>query len=161
MYREIIVRDEKGNIKRHTHEHLLTEKQWLKKQRQLRKNAVGECIRWTNHYGGGQALYFSEEQTKAISKTERMRREKAKKRQKWRKRKNDSWSLSMRMQGPHINGYMIVIERLFILIMASILKNTAMIMITAQMIHSIWPPCHTTTISNAIPSLLMMMNMNG
>lgn len=78
MYREIIIRDEKGNIKRHTNEHLLTEKQWLKKQRQLRKNAVGECIRWTNHYGGGQALYFSEEQTKVMSKTEQRRRKKAK-----------------------------------------------------------------------------------
>ncbi|WP_270361157.1 hypothetical protein [Limosilactobacillus mucosae] len=79
MYREIIIRDEKGNIKRHTNEHLLTEKQWLKKQRQLRKNATGEWISWTNQYGGGQALYFSEKETKAISKTERIRREKAKK----------------------------------------------------------------------------------
>ena len=67
MYREIIIKDEKGNIKRHTYEHLLTEKQWLKKQRQLRKKAVGEWIRWSNHYGGGQALYFSEEQTKVMS----------------------------------------------------------------------------------------------
>ena len=49
MYREIIIKDEKGNIKRHTYEHLLTEKQWLKKQRQLRKKAVGEWIRWSNH----------------------------------------------------------------------------------------------------------------
>lgn len=48
MYREIIIKDEKGNIKRHTYEHLLTEKQWLKKQRQLRKKAVGEWIRWSN-----------------------------------------------------------------------------------------------------------------
>lgn len=79
MYREIIIRDEKGNIKRHTYEHLLTEKQWLKKQHQLRKNAVGEWIRWSNHYGGGQALYFLEQETKAISKIERMRRIKAKK----------------------------------------------------------------------------------
>lgn len=82
MYREIIIKDEKGNIKRHTYEHLLTEKQWLKKQRQLRKKAVGEWIRWSNHYGGGQALYFSEEQTKVMSKTERMRRSKAKKKAK-------------------------------------------------------------------------------
>mgnify|MGYP001205135085 CR=1 FL=1 len=79
MYREIIIKDEKGNIKRHTYEHLLTEKQWLKKQRQLRKNATGELISWSNHYGGGQALYFEEAETKVMSKTERMRREKAKK----------------------------------------------------------------------------------
>lgn len=82
MYRETIIRDEKGNIKRHTNEYLLTEKQWLQKQRQLRKNAVGEWIRWTNHYGRGQTLYFSEEQTKAISKSERMRRLKARKKAK-------------------------------------------------------------------------------
>lgn len=82
MYREIIIKDEKGNVKRHTNEHLLTEKQWLRHQRQLRKNATGELISWSNHYGGGQALYFEEAETKAISKTECMRRLKAKKKAK-------------------------------------------------------------------------------
>jgi len=71
MYRITTLTRDDGSVIKTTTEELQTEKNWNKKFFKLRRNAVGESMRWHTGYGSNKSVFYTDNEVLAMTERER------------------------------------------------------------------------------------------